>query len=511
MKRNRHKMETFDEESLESSFDPVTQVLPSIQPEDDQFMDLYKRYKEKCLVLQPDFQRDFIWPPKKQKELIKSIWQGIPIPMFYFFRKEDNGKTIWEVIDGQQRLTTLFGFYDRHSLPKRIRNKIIERIGLKVGEEKISDEVIRQKFKRDDLKLMRVLFDEKDISSGQQYEIFRRLNQGAMALKAQEIRNCIMQKEMPILNDIVKKLTRLIERLLQKKFNRMFGEELVLRFFVIQKYGYEKRVSDYINFSVDKRVSEIKKDLNDTVVREYAKKFREFIKRMDCLFGENCFQVLDRNAERPRHSYNWDTHIFSGVLNQGLFHLFASYILQYNNNQFRKAERARDKIKKYFLKLLKNKKFIYLITGASTDQPRKVKISKELFEKEFLDKCFPRKIARVPGHEEKKVLFKNIPYCYLCYGKLKKVEAAEHIEAYSKGAESKLSNILLAHAKCNHEKLDRTLEGYREVYKDKIIKRVKRNKKHINSYIRCLQNWNRDYPLNCYRKLLRLARNDLKA
>jgi hypothetical protein len=253
MKRqNRRNVEAFSEEEREGGFVPVTPDLPPIQPMPDQFRDLFYKYTSREeLSLQPDFQRDFIWPVKKQKELIKSIWQGIPIPMFYFSRDKDNKL---EVIDGQQRLTTLFGFYDRKSLPTDIRSRLFKNLNLKNAlGEKIPDDDIRRKMDRD-LVLHCVLFDEDKVNHSQKYEIFRRLNQGSLLLKPQEIRNCILQSAMPYFNSKVRALARYFEARFGKVFNftRMFGEEMVLRYYVIRKYGYEKKVSEYINFSVEK-------------------------------------------------------------------------------------------------------------------------------------------------------------------------------------------------------------------------------------------------------------------
>ena len=76
-------------------------------------------------------------------------------------------------------------------------------------------------------------------------------------------------------------------------------------------------------------------------------------------------------------------------------------------------------------------------------------------------------------------------YCYLCYGKLKKniplkIIHAEHIESFNSGKESELSNILLAHSKCNAGKKDLTLEEYRETKKSQ--KRRKSHEKYIEEY-----------------------------
>lgn len=224
------------------------------------------------------------------------------------------------------------------------------------------------------------------------------------------------------------------------------------------------------------------------------------------MFGDDCFQVLQKDEDQPVRNYNWKAHVFSGVFNQGLFHLFSFYLPKYDENQFNRVRTS--KIKVCFMRLLKNRKFIGLITGSATDQTRKIKASKELFESEFLSEClgiWTIKDDRNISRQAKKTLFKNIPYCYLCYGSLKKVEDADHIDPYSKGFKSKFSNILLAHSKCNREKSDNTLAEYRDLSK-KLDKRIQRNKKHIKDYSKCLRAWNKIHPLKDFKNLIKYSK-----
>jgi hypothetical protein len=64
----------------------------------------------------PSYQRQGdIWPPSKQALLIDSLLNGFDIPKIYFHEvnKKQNGKLIrFAVIDGKQRLQTIFSFLD---------------------------------------------------------------------------------------------------------------------------------------------------------------------------------------------------------------------------------------------------------------------------------------------------------------------------------------------------------------------------------------------------------------
>lgn len=69
--------------------------------------EVVKRIQSQRYVLDPDFQRDFVWPAPKQSKLIESCVMRIPLPVFYVAEAPD-GRII--VVDGLQRLTTFTRF-----------------------------------------------------------------------------------------------------------------------------------------------------------------------------------------------------------------------------------------------------------------------------------------------------------------------------------------------------------------------------------------------------------------
>ncbi|HFC9438880.1 TPA: DUF262 domain-containing protein, partial [Vibrio cholerae] len=63
--------------------------------------------------LNPEYQRKSIWSDEQQSLLIDSILKNIPIPPIFLREHIDKqGKTSFEVIDGKQRLTSIFRFID---------------------------------------------------------------------------------------------------------------------------------------------------------------------------------------------------------------------------------------------------------------------------------------------------------------------------------------------------------------------------------------------------------------
>lgn len=103
---------------------------------------------------------------------------------------------------------------------------------------------------------------------------------------------------------------------------------------------------------------------------------------------EHYFQVLAKDARQPNKSTDINKYIFSGKINQGLYHLFSYFLPKFDNNQFNKINL--NKAQKGFIKLLQNKEFIKYITGSGTDSPKNIKKSREIFETEFVKKILRR-------------------------------------------------------------------------------------------------------------------------
>jgi hypothetical protein len=70
-----------------------------------------KEREEKSLDLSPNFQRRPVWSDEQASYLIDTILSGLPVPEVYI-RSESSaeGKTTYEVVDGQQRIRAILKF-----------------------------------------------------------------------------------------------------------------------------------------------------------------------------------------------------------------------------------------------------------------------------------------------------------------------------------------------------------------------------------------------------------------
>lgn len=169
------------------------------------------------VIKMPPFQRNYVWDEKRASKLIESIILGLPIPQVFLY---EQGKNSFYVIDGQQRLLSIY-FFVKQRFPTA-EGRLILRQYL-TGDTKIDNGILSDDryFKNFKLKLPSSANNEKnkfdtlkyetlgeykntfDIlrtvrsvvikqnepdDDSSIYEIFNRLNTGGQNLSAQEIR-----------------------------------------------------------------------------------------------------------------------------------------------------------------------------------------------------------------------------------------------------------------------------------------------------------------------------------
>lgn len=92
----------------------------SSDSDDIRFRNIIRDYED-GVIRMPKFQRKYIWDKKRAAELIASLIYGIPIPPIYSYETNDE-VGIRNIIDGQQRLTSLLFFYYK-AFPKSMTKR----------------------------------------------------------------------------------------------------------------------------------------------------------------------------------------------------------------------------------------------------------------------------------------------------------------------------------------------------------------------------------------------------
>ena len=110
------QLEGLDEKDTSWGEYPLDELR--IRHENRTIFDVLRRIKQGRYVMDPDFQRDFIWPEDKQSKLIESVVMRIPLPVFYL-AEDDAGRMV--VVDGLQRLSTFQRYGPNDARKVRLR------------------------------------------------------------------------------------------------------------------------------------------------------------------------------------------------------------------------------------------------------------------------------------------------------------------------------------------------------------------------------------------------------
>lgn len=142
--------------------------------------DLYQKVERGEIISEIDIQRDIIYDDEKQKKVIDSIMNDIPLPAFYFWDNADmaeNERGKYEVLDGRQRLEAI----------KKYRQNLIQYNG---KTYKVTDTELQEKFDSTALTII--------ICSGtpeKKREIFNRINTLGVPLNQFEVLNGLFNGE----------------------------------------------------------------------------------------------------------------------------------------------------------------------------------------------------------------------------------------------------------------------------------------------------------------------------
>lgn len=144
---------------------------------------LDKLYKRRDRYEIPDWQREEVWTKAKKQKLVDSVLRGWKLPKFYFLLTGTNPKE-YEVLDGQQRLSAIWDFFDGEL---RLPNETTKEFGASTYEELPDD--ISDAF--DDYEIH---FDViEDATEEDQKEFFQRLQEG-LPLTSSEKLNSVHSK-----------------------------------------------------------------------------------------------------------------------------------------------------------------------------------------------------------------------------------------------------------------------------------------------------------------------------
>ena len=300
--------------------------------------ELKTKVDEEDIIVNPEYQREFIYDDFKASKLIESFLMGIPVPAIYL-SQEDN-ETL-EVIDGQQRITTVINFFNNKFSLKKLEE--IPEINGKFYKD--LDLIIQRKLRNAKLRAITIKKESNDLK----FEIFARLNQGSVSLNEQELRNCLYRGSFnQMLNDLAK-LPFLPEIFLAENKRKKY-QELILRFFALQNFetykkSMKKSMNDYMG---------LHRHDNETELLEHEILFEETLKNIKEILGNKSFCAINREEKRITTSFSPTLYDSISIA----FSQFQKDDLINNTDEIRKA------IKNLKFKDEKYQMYTYVSTGS---------------------------------------------------------------------------------------------------------------------------------------------------
>jgi Protein of unknown function DUF262/Recombination endonuclease VII len=132
--------------------------------------------------LNPPYQRDEVWQEEWKRDLIISIIKDLPLaPISLVEHKKDDGSIEYLVLDGKQRLSSFYGFFDgKFTIPVTNSNGKVENVTYKrlseLDDSKSSLYEVAKDFQANfpDFKFRAIVYPDLDLSS--QIALFKTIN-----------------------------------------------------------------------------------------------------------------------------------------------------------------------------------------------------------------------------------------------------------------------------------------------------------------------------------------------
>lgn len=251
---------------------------------------LHQKWKNKDFEI-PPFQRGYVWKQAQASKLIESFLLGLPVPPIFLFASKEDARQL--VVDGQQRMKTVFYFFDGTFGESTQDKKTIFRLKGLSESSPYHNKTFEDLSEKDQRRLKNSVLrsfiiqqlDPADDTSV--YHVFERLNTGGTALSNQEVRNCVYRGPF---NDLLRDLnTHECWRTLlgaPKPDSRQKDIELLLRFTsLLDWHEYQKPLKEHMS----------------KCMKRFNKKSDNELKQLVALFTETCRRVEEAVGPKAFH------------------------------------------------------------------------------------------------------------------------------------------------------------------------------------------------------------------
>ena len=331
---------------------PLDRVL--IRNESRTVHDVLRRIRQGQFIMNPDFQRAFVWPDDKQSKLIESVLMRIPLPVLYLAEDRD-GNMI--VVDGLQRLSTFQRFTD-DELPLRLAKNT------NLNGKRFSDLDVRLQNRIEDCNLILYVIDA-DVPERARLDIFERVNSG-VALTRQQMRNSLYNGPGTrfLRNEVDTELFRNATGG-SLRSETMRDREFVNRFCAFHLFPLSQYRGEMDDFLAD-AILEMN-HMGERELDELSSTFRRGLENNHLVFGRHAFRKRQRDQDHR------------SVINASLWDVMATGLSKVDPLV---VEHRAAVLQEGFYRLMEDDSFIASITYGTSDTRRvndRFRMAQELF------------------------------------------------------------------------------------------------------------------------------------
>ncbi|RYU83822.1 GmrSD restriction endonuclease domain-containing protein [Hymenobacter persicinus] len=384
------------------------------------------------LVLQPEYQRNFVASAAISSRLIESVLMDVPIPVIYLAQERDG---TYSVIDGQQRLTSFLSFVDG-KYPNGDEFKLTGLTVLTELNRLTFSQLSRELQTKIRTTTIHSIIIKKESNEDIKFEIFERLNTGSTKLNEDEIRNTVYRgayikllaelADEPVFHELVRK---------ENFRNRMVYRGMILRFLAVSEKSYLNYKSSMMQFC-NKELRD-NQNLSPAKAKEYKQRFLHCLDLVKTVFGTKAFRRYIPGTENAPGRWA------DGQINMALFDLQMNGFVHYSKND---VLRNADYIREAVLDMMANNAEFQMLIGFKTSDTdnvnRRFRMYYDMLENIITDKGYSH---RTFSPQLKEKLFKESPVCAISGQQILAIEDAEvdHIVPYSKGGPTTAENAQL--------------------------------------------------------------------
>jgi len=317
---------------------PIDDLL--IRHESRTVYDVLRRIKRGQFVMNPDFQRDFVWDQSKQSKLIESVIMRIPLPVLYL-AEDDKGRMI--VVDGLQRLSTFKRFVDNE-----LRLKLPDRPPL--HGRRFKELAPKLQNRVEDCNLILYVIDQR-VPEQARLDIFDRVNSG-VPLTRQQMRNSLYTGEATRFLRTEANTELFLEATGRSlRVSTMRDREFVNRFCAFQIL----EIAEYRDMDQFLAAGLRAMNKEPTRLEQLSDEFHNSLRNNLHLFGKHAFR---------KHGPDQDSR---SVLNASLWDVMSTGLSRYSESTI---AHCADSLREAFFRLMEDDEFVVAITYGPNDPKR---------------------------------------------------------------------------------------------------------------------------------------------